>query len=99
MRSELPGWLSFFFGFIFYTIFMFFLISERHDGVDYFNSLFDVNKKVVYFLSFSLVLLSWLKKKKVKEGNIPPWFDKYMPPFVFLLLGILFSATFFIVIT
>ena len=39
LKSEAPGWIGCGLGFIGYTIFMFFLLSQRTNGIHYFENL------------------------------------------------------------
>ena len=100
LKSEAPGWIGLGFGFIGYTMFMFFLLSERTNGIHYFENLALFNQNILYFLAFLLVTLSIGKKRLFTDGhgNSPVWVDRYVAPFVFFLLGVIFPAMFFILI-
>ncbi len=100
-KSEAPAWICFGVGFLGYTIFMFFLLSERKSGIHYFEDLAMFNKSLLYSISFLLIAFSMSKKRFFtnKYGESPLWVHTYIAPFVFLLLGLLFPAMFFMIIT
>ncbi|MDH1801704.1 hypothetical protein [Acinetobacter johnsonii] len=101
LKSEAPGWIGFGFGFIGYTMLMFFLLSERTNGIHYFENLALFNKNIMYLMSFLLVTMSIGKKRLFtdEKENSPLWIDVYVAPFIFFLIGILFPAMFFVLIT
>jgi hypothetical protein len=99
-KSEASGWMCCGTGFIGYTVFIFFLLSERTHGIHYSENLALFNQNILYFLAFLLVTLSIGKKRLFTDGhgNSPVWVDRYVAPFVFFLLGVIFPAMFFILI-
>ena len=101
LKSEALGWIGLGFGFIGYTMLMFFLLSERTNGIHYFENLALFNKNIMYLMSFLLVTMSIGKKRLFTDakGNSPLWIDVYVAPFIFFLIGILFPAMFFVLIT
>lgn len=101
LKSEAPGWIGCGLGFIGYTIFMFFLLSQRTNGIHYFENLALFNKNIIYLISFFLVVMSVGRKRLFtdEEGNSPLWIDIYVAPFIFFFIGILFPAMFFLLIT
>jgi hypothetical protein len=75
LKSEAPGWIGLGFGFIGYTMFMFFLLSERTNGIHYFENLALFNKNIMYLMSFLLVTMSIGKKRLLtdEKGNVHLW--------------------------
>ena len=100
-KREAPTWICLGIGFLGYTIFMFFLLSARKSGIHYFEDLAMFNKILLYSISFLLIAISMSKKRFFTNeyGESPLWFHTYLAPFGFLLLGLLFPAMFFMIIT
>lgn len=100
-KSEAPTWTYLGISFFGYTIFMFFLLSERKSGIHYFEDLATFNKILMYSISFLLIVISMSKKRFFTNeyGESPLWVHTYLAPFGFFLLGLLFPAMFFMIIT
>jgi len=95
-KSDVRGFVGLFLGLTSYSVFMFYLLSKRSKGINYFDDLYTINKFVVYFLFIFLFFLVRQVKNYLKLKNI------YVVSFIDLMgafsIGVLLASGFFIII-
>jgi len=93
-------WLGLLLGFLLYPIIMFFLLAQRHSGLNYINDLSSFNK-IVVFISCALIFLipTWNERCLIdSEGKSPHWYQRYFVPLIYFIIGTIFTGMFFILI-
>jgi hypothetical protein len=86
-KSEVWGLIALFLGLVGYSTFMFYLLSKRSEGLNYFDDLSSFNYKMAYLICFLIFILRKLTKKYKSKLAFMPF-----------LAGVLLSVMFFIVI-
>ncbi|HGL4553909.1 TPA: hypothetical protein ACKE7S_002913 [Acinetobacter baumannii] len=95
-KAEVSAFTSLFLGLVGYSVFMFYLLAKRSKGINYFNDLYSINKFVVYFLFFLLLLLERQFKNYINLKNI--YVVKFIDFINAFSIGVLLASGFFTIV-